>query len=157
MCDASALHITLCPKYLSFATVVYRQIKAHHPAEDWCKELNDPGDSRVGTVRRLPSQKVSPDFCTPSSHNCRHDEMVCAEQGKQDAASRALIGLLVHSAADGFAVGASSVSTSASLSFLVAVAMVLHKVRRGLQPSLNWPVLALDVFLCSPATAMELA
>ncbi len=38
------------------------------------------------------------------------------------------MGLLVHSAADGFAVGASSVSTSASLSFLVAVAMVLHKV-----------------------------
>ena len=49
-------------------------------------------------------------------------------QGKQDAASRAFIGLLVHSAADGFAVGASSVSDSASLSFLVAVAMVLHKV-----------------------------
>lgn len=38
------------------------------------------------------------------------------------------MGLLVHSAADGFAVGASSVSTSASLSFLVAMAMVLHKV-----------------------------
>lgn len=38
------------------------------------------------------------------------------------------MGLLVHSAADGFAVGASSVSTSATLSFLVAVAMVLHKV-----------------------------
>ncbi len=55
-------------------------------------------------------------------------------QGKQDAANRALIGLLVHSAADGFAVGASSVSTSASLSFLVAVAMVLHKVQTSLCP-----------------------
>jgi zinc transporter ZupT len=50
-------------------------------------------------------------------------------QGKTDAASRAFFGLLVHSAADGFAVGASSVSSSASLSFLVAVAMVLHKAR----------------------------
>jgi zinc transporter 9 len=49
-------------------------------------------------------------------------------QGQSEAASRALVGLLVHSVADGFAVGASSVSTSASLSFLVAVAMVLHKV-----------------------------
>ena len=58
--------------------------------------------------------------------------LVEAVQGKQDAANRALIGLLVHSAADGFAVGASSVSTSASLSFLVAVAMVLHKVRSDL-------------------------
>ena len=54
-------------------------------------------------------------------------------QGKQDAAGRALVGLLVHSAADGFAVGASSVSSSASLPFLVAVAMVLHKARRGAQ------------------------
>lgn len=52
-------------------------------------------------------------------------------QGKQDAAGRALVGLLVHSAADGFAVGASSVSSSASLPFLVAVAMVLHKARRS--------------------------
>ena len=58
--------------------------------------------------------------------------LVEAVQGKQDAANRALIGLLVHSAADGFAVGASSLSTSASLSFLVAVAMVLHKVRSDL-------------------------
>ena len=56
-----------------------------------------------------------------------HSELCCL-QGRQDAASRAFIGLLVHSAADGFAVGASSVSESASLSFLVAVAMVLHKV-----------------------------
>ena len=56
-----------------------------------------------------------------------HSEL-CCWQGRQDAASRAFIGLLVHSAADGFAVGASSMSDSASLSFLVAVAMVLHKV-----------------------------
>ena len=49
-------------------------------------------------------------------------------QGRSEAAGRALVGLLVHSAADGFAVGASAVSDSASLSFLVAVAMVLHKV-----------------------------
>ena len=52
-------------------------------------------------------------------------------QGRQDAAGRALVGLLVHSAADGFAVGASSVSSSASLPFLVALAMVLHKARRS--------------------------
>lgn len=54
-------------------------------------------------------------------------------QGRQDAAGRALVGLLVHSAADGFAVGASSVSSSASLPLLVAVAMVLHKARRDAQ------------------------
>ena len=50
------------------------------------------------------------------------------KQAHSEAAGRALVGLLVHSAADGFAVGASAVSTSSSLSFLVAVAMVLHKV-----------------------------
>ncbi len=51
------------------------------------------------------------------------------KQARSEAAARALVGLLVHSAADGFAVGASAVSPSSSLSFLVAVAMVLHKVR----------------------------
>ncbi|KAK9904719.1 hypothetical protein WJX75_001223 [Coccomyxa subellipsoidea] len=55
------------------------------------------------------------------------EDTIAAQKGQSEAASRALVGLLVHSVADGFAVGASSVSTSASLSFLVAVAMVLHK------------------------------
>ncbi|KAK9825650.1 hypothetical protein WJX81_005153 [Elliptochloris bilobata] len=48
-------------------------------------------------------------------------------QGKMDGASRALVGLLVHSAADGFAVGAACVGGSSALSSAVALAMVLHK------------------------------
>lgn len=44
-----------------------------------------------------------------------------------DSASRAFVGLLVHSAADGFAVGAASRSSSSSLGLTIAVAMVLHK------------------------------
>lgn len=46
-----------------------------------------------------------------------------------DGASRALVGLLVHSAADGFAVGAACIGGSAALSSAVALAMVLHKAR----------------------------
>lgn len=44
-----------------------------------------------------------------------------------DSAARAFVGLLVHSAADGFAVGAASRSDSSSLGLTIAVAMVLHK------------------------------
>jgi len=50
-------------------------------------------------------------------------------QGKSDGASRAFVGLLVHSAADGFAVGAACVGGSSALSGAIALAMVLHKAR----------------------------
>lgn len=53
----------------------------------------------------------------------------CHAQGKSDGASRAFVGLLVHSAADGFAVGAACVGGSSALSGAIALAMVLHKAR----------------------------
>jgi hypothetical protein len=54
---------------------------------------------------------------------------VRSPQGKSDGASRAFVGLLVHSAADGFAVGAACVGGSSALSGAIALAMVLHKAR----------------------------
>jgi len=44
-----------------------------------------------------------------------------------DPAQRALIGLVIHSAADGFAVGTATTSDNAMLSAMVGLAMVLHK------------------------------
>lgn len=57
-----------------------------------------------------------------------------AVQGKVDGAGRAFVGLLVHSAADGFAVGAACVGGSSALSSAVALAMVLHKARGARMP-----------------------
>lgn len=61
-----------------------------------------------------------------------------------DPAARAFVGLLVHSAADGFAVGAATRSDSSALGITIAVAMVLHKapVAFGLATSFmtaKWP------------------
>lgn len=63
---------------------------------------------------------------------------------RSDPAARAFVGLLVHSAADGFAVGAATRSDSSSLGITIAVAMVLHKapVAFGLATSFmtaKWP------------------
>ncbi|KAL3134435.1 hypothetical protein ABBQ38_006493 [Trebouxia sp. C0009 RCD-2024] len=60
-----------------------------------------------------------------------------------DPAARAYIGLMVHSAADGFAVGAATRSDSSALGVTIAIAMVLHKapVAFGLATSFmaaNW-------------------
>jgi zinc transporter ZupT len=47
--------------------------------------------------------------------------------GASDQARQAYIGLLIHSVADGLAVGAASLSTNLAVSFTVAAAMVMHK------------------------------
>ncbi|BDA49754.1 Zinc transporter ZIP9 [Coccomyxa sp. Obi] len=85
-----------------------------------------PAHAHAHVHHSSSSQSVHRQHCHCSDED-PEDDRTCAQKAQSEAASRALVGLLVHSAADGFAVGASSVSTSASLSFLVAVAMVLHK------------------------------
>jgi zinc transporter ZupT len=47
--------------------------------------------------------------------------------GAVDPARQAYIGLLIHSVADGLAVGAASLSSNLAVGFTVAAAMVLHK------------------------------
>eukprot|EP00884_Botryococcus_braunii_P023110 jgi/Botrbrau1/9483/Bobra.0252s0101.1 len=72
---------------------------------------SDPEEGLVGVTRRhLAGAPHGPHVDMP-----------------HDAAFRALVGLLIHCAADGLAVGAASLSSSTSLSFSVAMAMALHK------------------------------
>ena len=47
--------------------------------------------------------------------------------GSTTAADRAVLGLLVHCASDGLALGSAFLSGNAALSFVVGAAMVLHK------------------------------
>ncbi|KAK9838586.1 hypothetical protein WJX84_003387 [Apatococcus fuscideae] len=67
-------------------------------------------------------------FGDPSTSAVASSNPITALIGRSDEATRALIGLIIHSAADGLAVGASSLSTDTQLTSLIALAMVLHKV-----------------------------
>jgi zinc transporter ZupT len=72
-----------------------------------------------------------------------HPRAAAGAAGAVDPARQAYIGLLVHSLADGLAVGAASLSTNLAVTFTVASAMVLHKgpVAFGLTlylQSANW-------------------
>lgn len=103
----------------------------HAVSQSMCVSLHARSVAALRVTRTQGPRPALPYEQTRTEHQFFDYPEKCvhmAAQERQDAATRALIGLLVHSAADGFAVGASSVSTSASLSFLVAVAMVLHKV-----------------------------
>ncbi|KAK9806802.1 hypothetical protein WJX72_003345 [[Myrmecia] bisecta] len=82
-----------------------------------------------------------------------------AGKGVGDVAFRALLGLIVHSASDGFAIGAASVSHNVKLETMIAIAMVLHKAPMafGLATflmSARWPWAkaqkALVVFAATP-------
>jgi len=76
----------------------------------------------------------------PGGHGHSHDEAVpmaesekLIETGEQEVivseskASTATLGLVVHAAADGLALGAASASDSSSLQFIVFLAIMLHK------------------------------
>lgn len=79
--------------------------------------------SMTSSPQLLPSTPSSPVPSLPHHHHYQHHN---ARNGKRKNLS-ATIGLIVHAAADGVALGAASSSGRSSLEFIVFLAIMLHK------------------------------
>jgi zinc transporter 9 len=73
---------------------------------------------------------------TRKSTRSRRDSNSCVEEGEEEERERikngvaglnATLGLVIHAMADGIALGASSLSESGGLGFVVFLAVIVHK------------------------------
>lgn len=124
---------------LGFLTMlIIDQLQTHCIQIPWCHSSDDMSslhraasrdDLLPSTTPHLHVDVPTTNHHTTTSHlpsissSSRH-----AAKDHTHAASRVVIGLLIHAAADGLSLGAASLTGDHSLELVVALAMILHKL-----------------------------